>query len=148
MNLDLNVLIPLACQWVESKEKEILRRGQSLSDELKAFAGKIGIKHPEKVRILVVDTMPLPEHPMLQQACKETGLISENTAGLTLSYGILLRKDCISELRIYKHELAHVLQYEQLGGIKQFLSKYLSEVLTYGYPSAPMELEARDRENL
>ncbi|MBF0571164.1 MAG: hypothetical protein HQL12_04765 [Candidatus Omnitrophica bacterium] len=148
MPIDLDCLLPLACEWVESKEKEILKRGQSLSNELQVFSKKIGIKYPEKVRFLVVDTMPLPEHPLLQQACKETELISGNTAGLTLGYGILLRKDCVHQQGIYKHELAHVLQYEQLGGIKQFLDKYLTEILTVGYFNAPMEQEARNKENL
>src|ERR1700733_1192532 len=128
MNLDLNIMLPLASQWVESKEKTILEHGQPLSNELQVFASNIGIKHPERVRILVVDKIPLPEHPMLQQACKETDFLSNNTIGLTLSYGIFLRKDYVSELRIYKHELGHVLQYEQLGGIRQFLEKYLREI--------------------
>lgn len=148
MNINLRLLVPLASQWIESLEREILDRGQPLSDELKVFANKIGIKHPERVRILLVDAIPFPEHPELQQACKKTELISKHTAGLTLSYGILLRRDCKSELRIYKHELAHVLQYEQLGGITQFLNKYLNEVLTYGYSLAPMEKDARDKEVL
>ncbi len=148
MNLNVNLLLPLACQWVESKEKEILEQGQSLSDELKVFAINIGIKNPERVRILVVDTISPPEHPVLQQACKETELISRDTAGLTLRYGILVRKDCADELKLYKHELAHVLQYEQLGGISPFLNKYLNEVLMYGYPDAPMEQDARNKEQL
>ncbi len=148
MNIDLNMLIPLACQWVESKEKEILERGQPLSNDLQLFASKIGIKYPEKIRSLVVSSMPLPEHPLLREACQETGLISNNTGGLTLNYGIFLRKDCASDVRICKHEIGHILQYEQLGGVRQFLERYLMEVLTYGYPNSPMEQEARNKENI
>ena len=40
------------------------------------------------------------------------------------------------------HELAHVTQYDRLGGILPFLRKYLFECLTMGYESAPLELEA------
>jgi hypothetical protein len=40
------------------------------------------------------------------------------------------------------HELAHVAQYERLGGILPFLRKYLFECLTVGYAAAPLELEA------
>ena len=141
-------MLPLASQWAESKEREILESGESLSNELKEFASKIGIKLPERIRILAVDKIPTPLHPLLQQASEATGLISKNTIGLTLRYGIFIRKDYIFETRLYKHELAHVLQYEQLGGIKEFLNKYLSEVLTYGYPNAPLEKEARSKENL
>lgn len=128
MNLNWNIILPLAHQWVESKEKEILASGDPLSNDLKEFAYKIGIKHPERVRVLV---------------CEAIGLIPRNLAGLTLNYGIFLRKDCASQLIIYKHELVHVLQYEQLGGTKRFLNKYINEVLNFGYPNAPMEVEAR-----
>ena len=148
MNFNLNSILPLASQWAESKEKEILESGEPLSNELIRFATKIGIKCPEKVRVLTIERIPSPQHPLLEQACKATGFLSSDTAGLTLNYGIYLRKDCISELRIYKHELGHVLQYEQLGGIKQFLGKYLNEVLTLGYSNAPMEQEARNMETL
>lgn len=141
-------ILPLASRWVGSKEKEILEYGEPLSNELKGFADKIGIKHPEKVRILAIDKIPTPLHPLLELACEKTGLIPRKTAGITLNYGIFIRKDCVSESRIYRHELAHVLQYEQLGGTRQFLSKYLNEVMTYGYPNAPMEKEARSKENL
>lgn len=148
MNLNLNILLPLASQWVELKEKEILGNGHALSSELTAFALKIGIKHPERIKILEVDRISPPEHPLLKQACDATQMISRNTAGLTLRYGIFIKKDFVSHASLYKHELAHVLQYEQLGGIKEFLNKYLNEVLAYGYPNAPMEKEAREKENL
>ena len=83
MNLNWNVLLPLAHQWVESKEKEILSSGDPLSNDLNVFAVKIGIKYPEKVRILLVDKIPTPIHPLLEQACQAIGLIPKNTAGIT-----------------------------------------------------------------
>jgi hypothetical protein len=43
---------------------------------------------------------------------------------------------------IVVHELAHVAQYERLGGILSFLRKYLFECLTMGYVASPLELEA------
>ena len=40
------------------------------------------------------------------------------------------------------HELAHVAQYERLGGILPFLRRYLFECLIAGYSVALLEQEA------
>jgi hypothetical protein len=44
------------------------------------------------------------------------------------------------------HELAHTAQYERLGGFHPFLSAYLGECLTVGYPNGPLEQEAKEWE--
>ena len=64
------------------------------------------------------------------------------TRGLTLNYGIFIRSDCWADRLLIVHELAHVAQYERLGGILPFLRKYLFECLTVGYAAAALELEA------
>ncbi len=134
IDLIIMIILPIACRWVGSKEKLILREGEVLSNELREFAVKIGIKDPSQVRILKVDKIPL------------LALMPGKLAGLTLNYGIYIRKDCVASTRILKHELAHTLQYEQLGGIKGFLKKYFKEVMIFGYHQAPMELEAKSKE--
>ncbi len=138
VDLAVNLAVPPACLWVKWKEGQILKHGEPLPEGLQDFARRIGVKCPEKIRILVVRKIPL-----LQQK-----FLSIDTAAVALNYGIFLRADCIAAMRIYKHEIAHVLQYEQLAGVKGFLNQYFREVLTYGYPNAPMEKEARAKENL
>jgi len=64
------------------------------------------------------------------------------TAGITLHYGILIREDCWGDRRLVVHELAHVAQYERLGGIGPFLRAYLRECLLEGYPNGALEREA------
>jgi hypothetical protein len=64
------------------------------------------------------------------------------TAGLTLRYGILVRHDWWRDRRLVAHELAHVAQYERLGGIAPFLRVYLRECLIEGYPAGALEQEA------
>jgi len=54
-------------------------------------ARRIGVAAPERVRLLQVEKIPLPEHPELRAAAQATGLLSPDTAGLTLRYGILMR---------------------------------------------------------
>ena len=136
------MLLPLACAWAEEQERIILRDGVSLTPAQTADAAKIGIAHPERVRLLSVVRVPTPEHPALRAAAEATQLISPHTAGLTLRYGIFIRADCWGDRRLVFHELVHTLQYERLDGFQQFLRQYLYECITIGYPAAPMEQEA------
>lgn len=135
-------LLSLAGTWAEDQELAILRDGAALSPAQITDARNIGVAHPERVRLLKVPRIPLPEQPDLLAAAEATGLISEHTAGLTLRYGIFIRADCWSDRPLVFHELVHTLQYERLGGFAPFLRQYLFECLTIGYPEAPLEQEA------
>lgn len=135
-------LLPLAAEWAAREEAKILREGEPLSDQEMADAIKIGVSQPERVRLLRVEAVPVPDHPQLRAAAAAIHFLSPETRGLTLQYGILLRWDCWRDRWIIAHELVHTWQYERLGGILPFLQKYLRECLTIGYANAPMELEA------
>ena len=102
----------------------------------------MGVTHPDRIRLLNVDQVPLPANRFLRWAGKRTRLISVNTAGMALRYGIFIRSDCWQTRRLIAHECVHTAQYERLGGIGEFLSLYLRECLEVGYPSAPLEQEA------
>lgn len=98
------------------------------------------------MRLRVVEEIPMVESKILRAAGERTGLISPFTIGLTLRYGIFIRADHWGERRLVIHELAHTAQYERLGGFKEFLSAYLDECLTVGYPNGPLEQEAKQWE--
>jgi hypothetical protein len=51
----------------------------------------MGIQGIEDVRILVLDKIPLPNDPELQQFAIKTGLITGETAGIAFGHGILLK---------------------------------------------------------
>ena len=135
------ILLPLACQWAAEQEQHILSAGDPLSAAQTKDARLVAVAQPERVRILHVPEIPIPEHPALKQAAEITQLISPLTGGLTLRYGIFIRSDCRLDHAMVVHELAHTAQYERLGGFVPFLRQYLSECLTFGYPEAPMEQE-------
>jgi hypothetical protein len=116
-----NKLLPLACAWVEEKERLILRDGLALTDTELADARKIGVKHPERVRLMSVASMPTPDHPELRGAAHAAAL-SPHTAGLSLRYGIFIRAEFWRSRRMVVHELVHTSQYERLGSIESFLS--------------------------
>ena len=140
-------LVPLACEWAEEQEGHILREGKPLNAGQIQDAKRIGVVHPERVRLRAVEEIPLPETPALGVAAEATGLISPLTIGLTLRYGIFIQADSWAERRLIVHELAHVAQYERLGGFRPFLERYLLECITIGYPEAPLEQEAKQVEN-
>jgi hypothetical protein len=137
-------LLPLAAEWAADQEQEILREGEPLSEEEMADAKAIGVREPQRVRLLRVAVVPVPTHPQLRAAAEAIHFLSPETRGLTLEYGVFFRWDCWRDRSLIAHELAHTTQYERLGGILPFLRQYLFECLTIGYANAPMELEATE----
>ena len=135
-------LIPLAARWAEALEARVLREGVPLSEEETADARALGVREPERVRLLCLASVPMPEDVTLRAAAAAVQFLTPATRGLALRYGIFVRADCWRERGLIAHELAHTAQYEQLGGIEPFLRQYLGECLTIGYPAAPMEQEA------
>ena len=135
-------LLPLAAAWAEEQEAYILAAGIALSPSQLADARQVGVSHPERVRLLSVPSIPMPDHPVLREAGDATGLISPFTAGLSLRYGIYVRSEFEDDRFLVAHELVHTAQYERFGSAAAFLRQYLHECLTIGYPEAPMEQEA------
>ena len=138
---DLGELLPLACDWASEQEQRILAAGEPLTAAQLKDARLIGVAHPERVRVLHVGQIPMPDHPLLREAAELTGLISPLTGGMALRYGIFVRHDCRGERALVVHELGHTMQYERLGGFEPFLRQYLTECVTIGYPEAPLEQE-------
>ncbi len=135
-------LFPLAAAWAEQQENLILQNGIQLTPSQVTDARLVSVVNPEKVRLLKVNQIPLPSEPSLRTAAQMTGLITMNTIGLTLRYGVFIRKDFWNDRKSVIHEFVHVAQYERLGSIAQFLQQYLQECISIGYPQAPMEQEA------
>ena len=135
-------LLPLVCEWAAHEEQRILSEGEPLSVSELADARLAGVTQPERVRLLRVARVPMPEHADVRAAGEMSGLISPHTSGLTLRYGIFIRADSWRKRSLIAHELVHTAQYERLGGFEPFLRQYLSECLAVGYPAAPLEQEA------
>ncbi len=136
-------LLPQICDWAQNEEENILKNGVALSADEMVTASEIGVRHPKRVRLLRVSQVPMPQDAVLRAAAAQAGLVSEQTAGMALRYGIFIRDDVWpNRSHIVAHELAHTAQYERLGGFAPFLKQYLSECLTVGYSQAPLEQEA------
>jgi len=139
------ILLPLAVEWAKENEAIILQKGVPLTESQVADACTLGISQVNRIRLMKVTTIPVPNEPSLKAAAQATNLITPQTAGLTLRYGIFIRSDCLGDRRLIVHELVHTSQYEKLGGFLPFLQKYLHQCITIGYPAAPMEQEAINR---
>ena len=101
------LLLPLACAWAEAQEGHVLGNGEELSASQIADARLIPVAQPEKVRLLRVRAIPIPDHPLLEAAAQATNLLSSDTTGLTLRHGIFIRADCWGDRHLVVHELAH-----------------------------------------
>ena len=134
--------LPLAAQWALRQERRILLSGVPLTEPHFSDARLMGVAHPEKIRLLKVDRVPLPASRLLRLAARLTGLVSPDTAGMCLRYGIFIRSDFWGNRLIVAHECVHTAQYERFGGFHEFLKHYLRECLEVGYPSGPLEQEA------
>jgi len=138
----LPLFLPFAVKWAKRQEERILLAGVPLSEPHLSDAALIGVMHPKKIRLLKVDQIPTPDSQFLRWAAMLTGLISPDTAGMTVRYGIFIRGDYWDDRRLIAHECVHTAQYERFGGFTEFLRRYLHECLEIGYPAAPLEREA------
>ncbi len=138
-------LLPKAIDWAEKRSAEICSSGMALTEPEKRIAMAVGVTNPEKIRISIVSSIPIPDDPMLQKVAIETGLLGPDTAGLTLGYGIYILADHKTN-ELLSHECRHVYQYETFGSIGEFMPIYLQQIAQDGYEDAPLEVDARQHE--
>src|SRR5713101_3616336 len=141
----LPLLLPEAIAWAQAQADEALAVGSPLAGEGLENARRVGIVAPERIRVRLVDALPLPENPVLRDAALQAGLLGPGMIGLTLGYAIFIYRGHLN-LRILSHECRHVHQYESHGGIAAFLPLYLAQVVAVGYAAAPFEADARAHE--
>ena len=138
-------VLPLAIEWAEAMSTEIQELGAPLDSEGVALALRVGVAQVDAVRVLEVDSFPLPDSQLLQEAAIETGLLGPDTMGLTLGHSICVGRGKMST-GLLSHELRHVQQYEEFGSIPKFLAEYLNQIVAYGYLDAPLDCDARANE--
>lgn len=138
-------LLSIAVDWAEQCAEGVCRSGIPLNSNGTLLARKLGVLHPEKVRVAFVEAIPVPDNVELAAFAEQVGLLSPHTVGLALGYSVLIRSDS-NNLRLLSHELRHVFQYEQAGSIALFLRNYLPQLQQVGYLNSPLEIDARNHE--
>jgi hypothetical protein len=139
-------LLPRAVAWGEEQARLGLLQGKPLDAGGIDMARRVGVQHPEQIRVIAVDAFPLPADPALRQAAIQTGLLAADGLGLTLGHAVFLRRGHETEARLLRHEFRHVRQCEQFGSLAAFLAEYLRQIVEVGYAQAPLEEDARAHE--
>lgn len=141
----LPLLLPKAIAWADAQEKDALSRGRPLTPSELRIARAVEVMQPERVRVIVAPSLPLPADPEFRQAGLEAGVFGSEMIGLTLGFAVFIVEGHLTA-RILSHECRHVRQYEAAGSIGAFLPLYLQQIVTCGYASAPFEVDARNWE--
>ena len=122
---DFDRLAPLARQWAVTQETYILEQGVPLTAAQTADARQAGVQDPDRVRVLVVDRIPLPENKELAEAARLAQIITDASPGVAIGHGIIIRADNWKNRELLLHQLVHVAQCERTGGLESFVSEYL-----------------------
>ncbi len=140
----LPLIMPALRQWCLHEEKVILDKGIPLTDHEILDARLAGVRHPDRVRLLLVDHLRLTSIGLLRRVLPALEIIRPTSAAMTLGYGIYVRKNSRHDREVMVHHFVHAAQSERLAGIDHYISMYIQECLNYGYNAAPLELEARE----
>jgi hypothetical protein len=120
-------LAPLAYQWAKRQEAYILKHGAPLSEQQAADARRAGVQDPARVRVLVVDRIPLPDDPELAEAARRAQIITDASRGVAVGHGVIIRADSWQNRELLLHQFVHVAQCERSGGLESFVREYLGD---------------------
>ena len=70
------LFLPIACAWIERQQRIVLAQGLPLSDSECGDARTIGVRAPERVRLLEVARIPLPAGRIIRAIARATGLLA------------------------------------------------------------------------
>lgn len=124
---DFDRLAPLAYQWAKSQEAYVLKHGAPLARSQIADARRCGVQEPARVRVLVVDRIPLPDDEELADAARRAQIITDASRGIAIGHGIIIRADSWQNRELLLHQLVHVAQCERSGGLESFVGEYLGD---------------------
>ena len=141
-----SVLLPQYIDWAQETDEKGVEIGTPLNNEERLLAEEIGIKHPEKVRIVYVDDVPYPyDNFALKVFGEAVGLVGEGITNnaQVFGYSIYGRKDFELTRPKLAHELVHVLQVER-ASLDKVVTQHFFDMAEYGYDKAPLEVEAAE----
>ena len=143
---DFQRLAPLACQWAQGQEAYILEHGAPLAAHQVADARRAGVENIGRVRVLVVDRIPLPDNKELADAARHAQIITDSSQAVAIGHGIVIRADSWQNRELLLHQLVHVAQCERSGGLESFVNEYLLDRRSSrDFSLGSLEDEARSR---
>jgi hypothetical protein len=137
-------LLSLALQWAKKQEAYILKHGAPLGARQIDDARRVRVQDTARVRVLVVDRIPLPDDNELAAAAQQAQIITDASRGVAIGHGIIIRADSWQNRELLVHQLVHVAQCERSGGLESFVSEYLCDRRTCrDFSVGSLEDEAR-----
>lgn len=137
-------LLPVACEWAKAQEDFVIAHGAPLGIRETADARRAGIQDYDRVRVLVVDRIPLPDHPQLAEAARRTGILTLDTRCIGFGHAVIIRADSWSDRELLLHNLVHIAQCERSGGLQQWVKLYLGDRTNCAdFTIGSLEAEAR-----
>ena len=137
------LLTPPIALWVWQQQRRVLRDGRPLAQAEAARARAVGVKDAESIRLLALETIPMPGPSWAHRVAQGLSFPALSAAGMSVGRGIYIQRQFEHQEVILIHECVHAAQYERYG-IVGFIWRYLVQCLRYGYISAPFEREAVD----
>jgi len=134
----IDALIPVALEWYDNVEKMLYAKGRVLSEAEKRQAIQLGVKNPDKIRVVILEKFPEPNNQT------ENNHIEGARA---MGNIILIKPRHKDNSVILCHELVHTAQIDRLG-LKQFLKRYALEREILGYSRSLLENEAYARQQV
>ncbi|SDN88593.1 hypothetical protein [Vreelandella arcis] len=123
--------------WIDETNREYQSQRYSCSTFEASFSGFYPPHFLRGSYFVVVEDIPKPNFPELRQM----GLgdfIDMPVNGITYKNTYYVVPKQASTLRLHFHELVHVVQWSILGA-EGFISRYINEIQSFGYNSAPLE---------
>ena len=120
-------LLLLACHWAKAQEEFVLKHGSQLSARHIADAALAGVKEPGRIRLLVVDRIPLPDDAKLAEVSKRIGIVTDDTRCMGFGQALIIRVDAWNDRELILHNLVHIAQCERAGGLEQWCREYLGD---------------------
>jgi len=118
-------LLPLAYEWCKATEEFVLTHGAPLGRRHLADAKLAGVEDCARIRLMVVDRIPLPDHPELADATRRAQIITEETRCIGFGHALIVRADAWADRELLVHNLVHIAQCERSGGLRAWVYRYL-----------------------
>jgi len=96
-------LFPRALAWYEAVEAELLPKGRPLSNEETETARRFGVQDPTKIRVIQLESFPMPADAELLTEARRLGLGSRSEGGRANGYVIMLKPWLADDKRVIAH---------------------------------------------
>lgn len=140
----LETLAPKMLSWFERTESRLLEKGRPLTESELSMARSLGVRRPERVRVVVTPAFPMPRDSALRKEAGRLGFDDIPEAGRAMGHAILLLPSEVDDRETLAHELIHVAQAERMGK-EAFLRAYFASLSRLGYSRSRFEREARTK---